>query len=41
VPKEVDSRLDRHQFTVVEELAAATVEVSAAELDSLSADHGH
>jgi hypothetical protein len=35
VPKEVDSRSDRHQFTVVEELAAVTAEVSAAKLDSL------
>jgi len=41
VPKEVNSRSDQHQFTVVEELAAVTVEVSAAKLDSLSAGHGH
>lgn len=34
VPKEVDSRSDQHQFTVVEELAAVTVEVSAAKLGS-------
>jgi hypothetical protein len=41
VPKEVNSHSDRHQFTVVEEVAAATVEVSVAVLDSLSAGHGH
>ena len=34
VPEEVNSRSDRHQFTVVEEVATATVEVSVAELDS-------
>jgi hypothetical protein len=34
VPKEVDSRSDRHQFTVAEAVVAAIAEVSVAELDS-------